>query len=61
MQQTTPTPRLALVHLLEENRPQAMAWLRGTSSNRDLSGLLKFYDTPYGGILIEADRATAPR
>lgn len=55
MRQTTPTPRLAFVHLLEENRPQAMAWVRGGSSNPDLSGLVKFYDTPYGGILIEAE------
>lgn len=32
-----------------------MAWVRGNSANPSLSGLVKFYDTPYGGILVEAE------
>lgn len=50
-----PTPRLSFVHLLSGNRPQALAWVRGNSEYPSLSGLVKFYDTPYGGILIEAE------
>lgn len=32
-----------------------MAWVTGRGANSGLSGLVKFYDTPYGGILIEAE------
>ncbi len=50
-----PTPRLTFVHLLSQNQPQAMAWVQGNSSHPYLSGLVKFYETPYAGILIEAE------
>lgn len=50
-----PTPRLIFVQLLEENRPQALAWITGNNAHPGLSGLVKFYDTPYGGILIESE------
>ncbi len=49
------TPRLTFVNILEKNKPRAMAWVTGNSSNPQLSGLVKFYDTPYGGVLIEAE------
>lgn len=55
-----PTPRLAFVHLLEENRPQAVAWLQGGESFPNISGLVKFYETPYGGVLIEAEIFNLP-
>lgn len=55
-----PTPRTAFVHLLEENRPQAMAWVRGGAADPRISGLVKFYDTPYGGVLIEAEIFNLP-
>lgn len=51
----SPTPRLAFVQLLEDNRPQATAWVRGGHAYPQISGLVKFYDTPYGGILVEAE------
>lgn len=54
-QNQTPTPRLAFVQLLKDNRPQATAWVRGGSAYPQISGLVKFYDTPYGGILVEAE------
>ena len=54
-QYQTPTPRLTFVQLLQDNRPQAVAWVRGGSANPQISGLVKFYDTPYGGILVEAE------
>lgn len=50
-----PTPRLAFIHQLSDNRPQALAWVRGGSANPEISGLVKFYDTPYDGILVEAE------
>lgn len=56
----TPTPRTAFVHLLEENRPQAMAWVRGQTADPQISGLVKFYHTPYGGVLIEAEIFNLP-
>lgn len=55
-----PTPRLAFIHLLEENRPQATAWLRGGTEFPNISGLVKFYETPYGGVLIEAELFNLP-
>ncbi|MGN0158577.1 MAG: superoxide dismutase family protein [Brotaphodocola sp.] len=50
-----PTPRLAFVQQLSENRPQAMAWVRGNSSNPHISGLVKFFETPFNGVLVEAE------
>lgn len=49
------TPRLSFVHLLEKGRPQAVAWVRGNETNPQLSGLVKFYATPHGGVLVEAE------
>ena len=49
------TPRLTFVNILEKNAPQAVAWVKGNSSHASLSGLVKFYNTPYGGILVEAE------
>ncbi|MBO5071316.1 MAG: superoxide dismutase family protein [Roseburia sp.] len=49
------TPGLSFIHLLTRNQPRAMAWVRGGTAAPELSGLVKFYDTPYGGILIEAE------
>lgn len=49
------TPRLSFVHQLSDNRPKAMAWVRGGTAAPQISGLVKFYDTPYGGVLVEAE------
>lgn len=32
-----------------------MAWVRGNGAAPGLSGLVKFYGTPYGGVLVEAE------
>lgn len=53
--QQSPTPRLTFSQLLENNRPQAVAWVQGGTQAPKLSGLVKFYNTPYGGILVEAE------
>lgn len=55
MHSQQPTPRFSFAHLLSGNQPQAMAWVRGNAANPTLSGLVKFYETPYGGILVEAE------
>lgn len=54
-QNQNPTPRLTFAQLLLDNRPQAMAWVRGGTAYPNISGLVKFYDTPYGGVLVEAE------
>lgn len=48
------TPASIFLSLLAEGRPQAIAWVRGNASQPQLSGSVKFYETPYGGVLIEA-------
>lgn len=50
-----PTPRLTFLQQLNNNHPQAVAWVRGQTAFPGISGLIKFYDTPYGGTLIEAE------
>lgn len=49
------TPRLTFIPLLEQNYIRALAWITGNNSNPKLSGLVKFYETPYNGVLIEAE------
>lgn len=60
MQTQQITPRLTFIHLLENNAPQAVAWVTGDSLNPQISGLVKFYDTPYGGTLVEAEIFNLP-
>lgn len=47
------TPGLVFFQLLKNTQPQAAAWVTGNTLPPQLSGLVKFYDTPYGGVLIE--------
>jgi len=49
------TPRISFVSELAYNRPDAMAWVTGNASNPQISGLVKFYQTSTGGVLIEAE------
>ena len=49
------TPRDTFSAELEKNRPQALAWVRGGTAWPALSGLVKFFETPYGGTLVEAE------
>lgn len=49
------TPRQSFVKLLEKNSPYAMAWVTGNRAHPQLSGLVKFFQTPYEGVLIEAE------
>lgn len=49
------TPRLTFIKILEKNNPDAVAWVTGGNAYPQLSGLVKFYGTPYGGVLAEAE------
>lgn len=48
------TPSSIFLQILNENQPKAIAWVNGNASQPQLSGSVKFYETPYGGVLIEA-------
>lgn len=54
------TPRITFTQLLTYERPQAVAWITGNSSYPRLSGLVKFYQTNYGGVLVEAEIFNLP-
>lgn len=41
-------------YLLSHAEPAAIAWIQGNASEPQLSGSVKFYQTSYGGVLIEA-------
>ncbi len=49
------TPGMIFTDILRNSRPQAEAWIRGNAKNPQLSGLVKFFTTPYTGVLIEAE------
>ncbi len=49
------TPRTFFVDILNEGSPSAAAWIRGNAENPQLSGIVRFFEAPYGGILIEAE------
>lgn len=49
------TPRYSFIYLLENMNPRAVAWVRGGPEAPELSGLVKFYQTPYDGVLVEAE------
>lgn len=54
------TPGSVFQSILSSHTPAAMAWVRGGSSYPAISGLVKFYETPYGGILVEAEFFNLP-
>lgn len=49
------TPGMIFANILQNAQPDALAWIRGNEDNPQLSGLVKFFFTPYEGILIEAE------
>lgn len=50
-----PTPADNFLYLLNQGQPRAIAWIQGNASQPQLSGAVKFYQTPYGGVLVEAE------
>lgn len=55
MQSNQITPGIRFTELLRYDRPQAAAWVTGNVANPRLSGLVKFYQTSYCGVLVEAE------
>ena len=49
------TPGIIFTELLQYNHPKAAAWVTGNADNPQLSGLVKFYQTSYSGVLVEAE------
>lgn len=54
------TPRTIFTDILEDDRYQALAWVTGGSAYPNLSGLVKFFGTPYTGVLVEAEIFNLP-
>ncbi len=49
------TPGMIFTDTLRNKNPQALAWMRGNAQNPQLSGIVKLFDTPYSGVLIEVE------
>lgn len=49
------TPGLNFIQIMQNRQPDAIAWVTGNRSHPQLSGLVKFYNTDYEGMLIEAE------
>ncbi len=49
------TPGMIFTDTLRNKNPQALAWMRGNTQNPQLSGIVKLFDTPYSGVLIEVE------
>lgn len=49
------TPASTFNDQLVKDNPAAIAWVSGLSSEPQLNGSVRFYETPYRGILIEAE------
>ncbi|RGY97467.1 superoxide dismutase family protein [Clostridium sp. AM58-1XD] len=54
------TPANTFQYLLMNHTPAAMAWVRGGEAFPQISGLVKFYTTPYQGVLISAEIFNLP-
>lgn len=59
MQKQQTTPGMVFADILEDNSPQAVAWVTGAAGS-PLSGLVKFFKTPYQGVLVEAEIFNLP-
>ena len=49
------TPASHFQYLLAHAAPAAVAWIQGNASQPQLAGSVKFYQTSYGGVLMEAE------
>ena len=55
MENNPNTPADIFADLLRFKTPAAVAWVKGGALAPALSGLVRFYDTPYQGVLVEAE------
>lgn len=49
------TPRNIFTSLLNRNTPTAVAQIQGNTDYPHLFGIVSFYNTPFGGILVNAE------
>lgn len=49
------TPGMIFVDILRRGVPDAEAWIRGNAQNPQLRGVVRFFSTPYSGVLVEAE------
>lgn len=49
------TPSTAFTSILAKDQPAAAAWIHGNPDNPNLGGMVSFYTTPFGGVLISAE------
>ena len=49
------TPGMIFTDILRNKKPEAVAWVGGNTQNPQLSGVVQFFETPYQGVLIEAE------
>ena len=54
------TPATTFTQLLFQDHPGAIAWINGNKNYPGLNGLVKFYHTTYGGVLVEAQIFNLP-
>lgn len=52
---TDVTPGMIFTDILRNKKPEAVAWIQGNPENPQISGVVKFFQTPYAGVLIEAE------
>ena len=48
-------PGIIFADILACKRPDAVAWVNGNAQNPHLYGTVKFFSTPYFGVLVEAE------
>lgn len=49
------TPGMIFTDILRNKKPEAVSWVGGNTQNPQLSGVVQFFETPYQGVLIEAE------
>lgn len=49
------TPGDIFVSIMTRNAPSAYAWIKGGTDNPDISGLIRFYETSFAGIVVDAE------
>lgn len=49
------TPEMIFTDILAHGKPEAMAWISGNEQNPQLNGTVRFFQTSYGGVLVEAE------
>ena len=54
------TPGSVFQYILTNHTPSAVAWVQGGNEFPAISGLAKFYETPYQGVLVEVEMFNLP-